>query len=292
MDKVDAVLVRSLLIEQHPDLAELDLRPVAGGWDNQMWRLGAELAVRLPRTERAPGLLDKERRWLPMLAERLPLPIPTPLRFGEASDHFPRPWTIARWVPGEPSDRATIRRGDHAADALAGFLGVLHQEAPADAPVNPSRGVALETCDVGAQFDAAIPDRIADDVQRVWDAAVSAPQWDGPPVWLHGDLHPANVVVSNGTLAGVIDFGELCAGDPATDLSAAWLVLPAGAAERFFDTYANADAATIQRARGWAVLRAAGLMSIGLAWQRGLPGGQPTWGKAGRAALDRVLADR
>jgi aminoglycoside phosphotransferase (APT) family kinase protein len=107
---------------------------------------------------------------------------------------------------------------------------------------------------------------------------------------VHGDLHPANVVVSGGSLCGVIDFGELCAGDPATDLSAAWLVLPAGSASRFFDAYGGADDATIRRARGWAALRALGLIGIGQAGERGRPGGKPTWKPAGRAALSRVLA--
>ncbi|MEU7144693.1 aminoglycoside phosphotransferase family protein [Nocardia sp. NPDC046473] len=291
--EIDEALVRSLLSEQHPDLSGLGLQRVAAGWDNQMWRLGAELGVRMPRTPRAPGLLAKERRWLPTLAERLPLPVPTPLRFGEASPSFPRPWTIARWVPGEPADRVAISRVEHAADALAGFLRALHQEAPDEAPANPGRGVALETFahDAGSKLQAFVPGGIVADVQRVWEAAISAPAWAGPPVWLHGDLHPANVVVSGGTLAGVIDFGELCAGDPANDLAAAWLLLPSGGAARFFDTYAIGDTAMVRRARGWAVLHAASLISIGQAWDRGLPGGQPTWGRAGRVALERVLAD-
>lgn len=111
-------------------------------------------------------------------------------------------------------------------------------------------------------------------------------------MWLHGDLHPANVVVSGGTLAGVLDFGELCSGDPATDLAAAWVLLPAGTASRFFDLYANADNAAIRRARGWAVLRAFVLISIGMNGEQGLPGGKPAWLPAGRAALERVLASK
>lgn len=107
--------------------------------------------------------------------------------------------------------------------------------------------------------------------------------------WLHGDLHPANVIVSDGTLSGVIDFGELCAGDPATDLAAAWLLLPAGTTSRFFDVYADVDDATIRRAKGWAVLKAVALIGIGWKWEQGLPGGKQTWGPAGRAALERVL---
>ncbi|MDT0264595.1 phosphotransferase [Jatrophihabitans sp. DSM 44399] len=130
----------------------------------------------------------------------------------------------------------------------------------------------------------------AEAARQVWDNAVAAPAWQGAPVWLHGDLHPANVVVRDGMLAGVIDFGELCAGNPATDLSAAWILLPAGAASRFFDAYERADGATITRARGWAVLRALNLIAIGQNGRLGLPGGKPTWEPAGYATLERVLA--
>ena len=127
-------------------------------------------------------------------------------------------------------------------------------------------------------------------VRAVWDDAVAAPEWEGPPVWLHGDLHPANVVVSDGTLSGVIDFDAMFAGDPAWDLAAAWVLLPSGAASRFFDVYAHADEATIRRARGLAAMKSLFLILMGQAGDRGLPGGKPTWGPAGRAALDRVLA--
>ncbi|WP_374935703.1 phosphotransferase [Streptomyces sp. SM11] len=120
--EITAELVRDLLREQHPDLAGLAVREVAGGWDNQQWRVGDVLAVRMPRTERAPGLQRKERRWLPVLAPRLPLPVPNPVRTGEPSALFPKPWTIMTWVPGEPLDHTSIVRGDDAADALARFL--------------------------------------------------------------------------------------------------------------------------------------------------------------------------
>ena len=111
-------------------------------------------------------------------------------------------------------------------------------------------------------------------------------------MWVHGDLHPANVVVADGTLAGVVDFGDLFAGDPAVDLAAAWVLLPAGAADRFFAAYAQADEATVRRARGLAVLKSLFLLLMGQNGDRGLPGGKPAWGPAGRAALDRVLSGR
>ncbi|TCO64714.1 aminoglycoside phosphotransferase family protein [Actinocrispum wychmicini] len=285
-------LVRALLAEQHPDLADLEIRDVAGGWDNQQWRLGTELAVRLPRTERAPALLRTEQKWLPVLAERLPLPTPIPVRVGEPSPLFEHTWTITRWVEGEPADYAPITRAD-AAGTLAGFLKALHQQAPAEAPANPARGIPLTGMQDGFTSSLAViaGDTSADAAREIWEKAVAAPAWHEAPTWLHGDLHPANVIVREGTLAGVIDFGEMCAGDPATDLSAAWILLPAGAASRFFGTYKDADEATIARARGWAVLRALHLISVGRNGRLGLPGGKPTWEPAGRAALERALAE-
>ncbi|WP_425552039.1 aminoglycoside phosphotransferase family protein [Fodinicola feengrottensis] len=263
-----------------------------GGWGNQQWRLGDDLVVRMPRTGNAPDLLLRERQWLPVLAPRLPLPVPIPVRIGEPSVRFPWPWTVMMWVPGEPLDRASISRADHAADTLASFLRALHVEAPAEAPDSTDRGAHPKNCTGGFEnFMRAVDlGDIAGKARAVWDDAAAAPEWEGPRLWLHGDLHPANVVVSDGTLAGVIDFGDLFAGDPAWDLAAAWLLLPAGAASRFFDAYARADEATIRRARGLAAMKSLFLMLMGQNGDRGLPGGKPNWGPVGRAALDRVLA--
>ncbi|MFB7887791.1 phosphotransferase [Cellulosimicrobium cellulans] len=286
-----ADLVREALAEQHPDLAGLPLREVAGGWGNQMWRLGDDLAVRVQRMDPTPAPQLKERRWLPVLGPRLPLPVPVPVRCGEPSARLPRHWTVMTWVPGEPLDRGAITRGEHAADALAGFLRALHVGAPADAPTSTDRGAHPRDATDGFEgfLRAVAPDDAAA-VRSVWADAVAAPAWEGPPVWVHGDLHPANVVVADGTLAGVVDFGDLFAGDPAWDLAAAWVLLPAGTAARFFDAYARADDATVRRARGLAALKALFLLLMGQNGDRGLPGGKARWGPAGRAALDRVLA--
>ncbi|WP_039828163.1 aminoglycoside phosphotransferase family protein [Nocardia testacea] len=289
--EITADLVRDLLREQQPDLAALAIREVAGGWGNQMWRLGDELAVRMQRMDPTPDLQLKERRWLPALAPRLPLPVPTPVRFGEPSERFPKHWTVMTWVPGEPLDHATISRGAHAADTLAEFLRALHVPAPAEAPIATDRGAHPRDCMDGfeAFFRAVAPADRAADVRVVWDDAVAAGVWEGPPVWVHGDLHPANVVVSDGTLSGIVDFGDLFAGDPAWDLAAAWVLLPAGMAARFFDSYALADEAAIRRARGLAAMKSLFLMLMGQNGDRGLPGGKPHWGPVGRAALERVL---
>ena len=292
--EVTADLVRDLLREQHPDLAELPIREVAGGWGNQMWRLGDDLAVRMQRMDTSPDLQLKERRWLPLLASRLPLPIPTPVRSGTPSERFPKMWTVVTWVEGTPLDHGSITRGEHAADTLAAFLKALHVEAPADAPAGSGFGAHPKQCTDGfEQFLGAVDlgGFTEDDVRAVWDGAVAASEWQGPRVWVHGDLHPANVVIADGTLAGIVDFGAVFAGDPAWDLAAAWVLLPAGGAARFFDGYAQADEATVRRARGLAAMKSLFLMLMGQNGERGLPGGKPNWGPAGRAALDRVLAD-
>lgn len=287
-------LVRDLLRQQHPDLAELPIREVEGGWGNQMWRLGDDLAVRMQRMDKSPDLQLKERRWLPVLASRLPLPIPTPVRSGTPSERFPKMWTVMTWVHGTPLDHDSITRGDHAADILAGFLKALHAEAPADAPDASGFGAHPRECTDGFEHflgSVDLGDFAEKDVRALWDDAVAASDWQGPPVWVHGDLHPANVVVADGTLAGVVDFGAVCAGDPAWDLAAAWVLLPTGGASRFFDGYGSADEATVTRARGLAVMKSLFLMLMGQNGDRGMPGGKPLWGPAGRAALDRVLRD-
>lgn len=292
MYDVDEAFVRSLLTEQHPDLAQREIRAVAGGWDNQLWRLGADLAVRIPRTPRAPALLRTEQRWLPVLAPGLPLPTPVPVRIGEPSRLFPHTWHVTRWVPGHPADREPV---DDLASAghLGEFLRALHRQAPDNAPANRNRGVPLAAIapDFDACFEAGAPADLADGLRAVWSDALAAASWDGAPRWLHADLHPANVVVTDGTLTGVIDFGEMCAGDPATDVSAAWLLLPSGSVPAFVAAYGPIDQDTMRRARGWAVLRGLNLVAIGRQWELNQPGGKRTWGPAGRAALERVLAD-
>ena len=280
---MDDELVRTLLHEQHPDLAGLELKEVVGGWGNQMWRLGEDLAVRMPRIEGAPELLLKEHRLVPDIAARVPLPVQTPVRLGKPSDRFPRTWLVTTWVAGEPADHAPIT-DPAAADVLADFLRALHTEAPAEAPVSDRTGLPRS---LGFSEVHEYTGR-GEEMRAVWADAIAAPAWDGPPVWLHGDLHPANVVVADGTLAGVIDLGEVCAGDPATDLAAAWILLPAGAADRFFGRY-PVDDSTVRRARGWAVQRALFLIAMGINGDKGLPGGKPHWGPIGLEALERLL---
>ncbi|MEU6138972.1 aminoglycoside phosphotransferase family protein [Streptomyces sp. NPDC047081] len=296
--EITAELVRDLLRDQHPDLAGLPVTLGARGWDNQLWRVGEDLAVRLPwATLSADELLRKEHAWLPALAPHLPLPVPVPQRLSEPSERFPRPWIVTTWVPGTPADRAPATRAAEAADTLAAFLTALHRPAPEGAPAGRGRGGSLGDSAEGfaGQLASAVelgllPD--PDAVRAVWEDAVAAPEWEGPALWLHGDLHPANVLTDDGTFCGVIDFGDLCAGDPACDLAAGWILLPDGAIDRFYDAcLPTADSATRRRARGWAVLRALSGILIGEAGVRGRPGGKPSWGPPARTSLGRLIAD-
>lgn len=294
-DDITADLVAALLREQHADLAELPVTFGAVGWDNQLWRLGDDLAVRLPwATDDASELLLKEYALVPRVASDLPLRTPVPQRLGQPSKAFPHPWIVTTWVPGEPADRAPVTRDDESADALASFLGALHRPAPADAPAGRHRRGGPLT-DNAAGF-ATLLDQAADRgliaepdaVQTVWTDALAAPAWTGRPVWLHGDLHPANVLTIDGSICGVIDFGDMCAGDPACDLAGGWLLLPDRVMDRFHRVYGSADAATLRRARGWALIKALVCLLIGDNGAKGLPGGKPTWGPPAEAALLRL----
>lgn len=217
-------------------------------------------------------------------------------RASEPSGRFPRPWIVTTWIPGEPADRAPATRAAEAADSLAAFLTALHQPAPSGAPAGRGRGGPLAGHAEGfaGQLAAAtelglIPD--PDALRAVWEDAAAALDWAGPALWLHGDLPSANVLTADGTFCGVIDFGDLYAGDPAGDLAAAWLLLPNRAADRFYETYQpTPDAATLRRARGWGVLRALACLLIGDAGVHGRPGGKPTWGPPAVAALHRLVA--
>ncbi|HEV2375610.1 MAG TPA: phosphotransferase [Streptosporangiaceae bacterium] len=185
-------LVQGLLRDQHPDLADLPLRFGARGWDNQLWRLGDDLAVRLPwATADADELLIKEHALLPAIAPRLPLQVPVPQRLGQPSERFPRAWIVTTWVAGEPADRAPATRGAEAADTLAALLAALHQPAPYGAPAGRHNrsGPLADSNEDFAYFLRETTDRglvpDPDAVREVWDDALAAPGWTGPALWLH-----------------------------------------------------------------------------------------------------------
>ena len=253
---LDETLVRRLLREQHPDLADLDLRLVANGWDNDLYRLGSDLVVRLPRRKVAVPLIEQEQRWIPAIADRVSIAVPRPIRIGVPSDVFPWPWTITTWFEGTIASETPFAKHDSLAADLARFVRELHAAAPVDAPRNPFRGVPL------AEREPAMRDRLAsgrvphsDEVEAAWRHALGARPWNSDAVWLHGDLHPANILTRDGRLAAVLDFGDLTSGDPATDLATAWLTFdPDGRSQ--FRAALDYDDETWRRASGWALVLA------------------------------------
>jgi aminoglycoside phosphotransferase (APT) family kinase protein len=250
--EVSADLVRRLLADQHPDLARLPVEFLANGWDNELYRVGDGLVARLPRRALGAQIISNEQRWLPGLAPRLPLPIPSPERTGVPGCGYPYSWSVVPYLPGVPAAQASSFDPEAAAVAVGGFLGALHVPAPADAPANPFRGVPLsQRAGTFAANLALIGGHVdRDAVLRAWVAALTAPGYDGPPVWLHGDLHPANILVNDGQVSGVIDFGDITAGDPASDLSVAWMLLPLECHAIFWSAYQTASGPTGGRASG------------------------------------------
>ncbi|MEO8330549.1 MAG: phosphotransferase, partial [Candidatus Nanopelagicales bacterium] len=189
--------------------------------------------------------------------------------------------------------------GAEAAVTLSGFLAALHQPAPDDAPASRNRrgGPLADIAEGFAYFLKETSDRglISDPgaVREVWDDALAAPNWTGPARWLHADLHPANLLTRDGNFCGVVDFGDICAGDPACDLAAGWLLLPDGVIDRFYQSYSSTvDAATRCRARGWALSKALMCLVIGDNGANHRPGGKTTWGPPAEASIRRLIATR
>jgi aminoglycoside phosphotransferase (APT) family kinase protein len=257
-DDIDAGLVRRLLAAQFPAWADLPVIPAAPqGWDNRTFRLGTALSVRLPS---APGYVpqvEKEHRWLPVLAPQLPLPIPAPVARGQPSEDFPWPWSVYGWLPGEPAGTARIDDRTAFAAALADFLAALQRIDTTDGPPAGAhsffRGAPLTVYDEETRRTiAAVREFIdAPAATVMWEAALAAP-WHGPSVWFHGDVAVNNLLVRDGKLSAVIDFGCSGVGDPACDTVIAWTLFR-GASRAAFRAGLPLDAATWQRGRGWAL---------------------------------------
>lgn len=284
---VDADLVRRVLATQHPDLADLPLRHAGGGWDNEMWRLGEDLAVRLPRREMARRLATNEQRWLPVLARLVEVAIPAPVRVGEPGEGYPYRWSVVPWLPGAPAWRTPPTSRRAWATDLADALADLHVPAAPEAPENPVRAVPLARRDGAVRQRLLLPGVDPDGrLRALWEDALAAPEWSGPPLWAHGDAHPANLLTDGERLTGLVDFGDLTAGDPACDLATAWLTFDAEGRAAFADRLAArgaVDDATWRRARGWAVAMA--LVMV-------LRPADPQLASIGRHAVAQLTAER
>lgn len=255
---VEAEHVRRLVAEQFPRWAGLPIEPVAnGGWDNQTFHLGADMVVRLPSAAEYALAVEKEHRWLPVLAPHLPLPIPVPLAKGEPSAEYPHPWSVYRWLDGTTATVDRIADPVRFAIDLADFLTALHSVDSADGPRpgihNWFRGGPLRTYDKNTQraleeLDGHVDVALA---REIWSSALDA-RWDGADRWFHGDIAEGNLLLHEGQLAAVIDFGTCGVGDPACDLAIAWTLLSADGRQAFRDRL-SVDAGTWARGRGWAL---------------------------------------
>jgi aminoglycoside phosphotransferase (APT) family kinase protein len=264
----DVEIVRRLLAAQFPEWADLPIRPVEkDGWDNTSFRLGDEMSVRLPSHEAYAAQVDKEHQWLPRLAPLLPLPIPVPVAKGAPTPDFPLPWSVYRWIDGEIAPVARIDDMTAFARALAEFLVALQEVDAGDGPPpgwhNFFRGGPLTTwCPPSPLSDCQTIDAIAalrgkidaHAATQVWEKALDA-TWHGMPVWVHGDVAADNLLVRDGRLAAVIDFGCSGVGDPACDLVIAWTFL-SGQSRAAFRVGLPLDEATWARGRGWALWKA------------------------------------
>ncbi len=293
---ITPALVARLVSQQFPQWRHLAVRPVElDGWDNTTFRLGETMTVRLPSADAYIPQVEKEQHWLPLLAPHLPLQIPTPIARGAPDAEFPRPWSIYRWLAGEHATVDRVVDLDRFARDLAGFLVALRRIDATDGPPAGAhsffRGASLATYDVETRAAvAALADGL--DVGRalaIWEQALEAP-WPGPPVWVHGDVTAANLLVVEGRLCSVIDFGCCAVGDPSCDLAIAWTFFEGANREIFLDCL-HADDGARRRGRGWALWKA--LITVarsddgeGVAASRRFG-----WRTSARDLLEEVLAD-
>ena len=286
---IDAALVGRLIAAQFPQWADLPVASVVNsGWDNRTFHLGTQMIVRLPSAARYAAQVEKEQLWLPRLARGLPLPIPAPLAMGAPGEGYPWPWSVYRWLAGETAAAERIADPPQFAIALAGFLTALQRidatGGPAAGPHSFWRGGPLETYDAETRTAiAALGEGIAGAaVTEVWEAALAAP-WRGPPVWAHGDIAPGNLLVEDGRLSAVIDFGCSAVGDPACDLAIAWTFFD-GESRAAFRAALPLDKGTWARGRGWTLWKALIVLAA-------LPGATPAGADRSLGIIDAVLAD-
>ncbi len=258
---IDTALVRRLIAAQFPKWKDLPIRPVvSSGWDNRTFHLGEKMVVRMPSAAEYAAQVEKEHKWLPKLAPLLPLLIPVPLAMGEPGEGYPWKWSIYRWLEGSPASSAPIADLSDFATNLAQFLIALQRidsiGGPPPGPHSFYRGGELkiydsETRRAIAALNGKIDARVA---MEIWEAAL-ATRWQGSPVWVHGDISPGNLLVQEGRLCAVIDFGQLAIGDPACDLAIAWTFFR-GKSREVFRTMLPFDAGTWARGRAWALWKA------------------------------------
>lgn len=286
---IDSALVRKLIDSQFPQWKHLEVKPVArGGWDNRTFHLGETMLVRMPTAVEYEQKVEIEQYWLPILSPLLPLQIPTPIEMGRPGSGYPWKWSIYRWIEGETVAHAQITDTIKFAKDLAQFLIALHKIDPTNGPVpgphNFYRGGSLHVYD--AQTRQAI-EKLKDKIDaaattQVWEMAL-ATSWNKPPVWVHGDISLGNLLVKNGQLNAVIDFGGMAVGDPACDLAIAWTFFNDESRE-VFRSILDLDEETWARGRGWTLWKAL-IVAAGICETNNIEG-KDCW-----RIIDEVIAD-
>ena len=255
---VDEALVHRLLRRQLPALAGFALTPVeAWGTDHAIWRVGEELVVRLPRVHWADGQAALEARWLPVLAEHLPVRVPEVVAIGEPALGYPFRWSVPRWFPGESAAIGALASPERFALDLAEVLARLRDVPVRGAPAARHRARPLHEYDRATRSAIAGASALidAEAAVAVWEDALAAEPLDGPPGWVHGDLD-ANCLLVQGRLGGIIDWGSACAGDPAVDVQVVWSPLFSAESRRQFVVALAVDDDTLRRSRGAALHQA------------------------------------
>jgi len=288
---IDAPLAKALVGAQFKEWSDLPISAVhAASTDNVMFRLGDELAIRFPRRASAEPAIVKETTWLPRLARGLPMEVPLPVAAGQPADGYPYCWSVVQWLEGAPMEVAELRPSLQTARDLAAFITALRAQdtsaAPLAGPHNHLRGAPLAAFDpeMRRRFNVMsdVPDLGA--IVAAWERGLAVPTWVGPPVWVHGDLKAANLLMRDHTLTGVLDWGLAGVGDPAADLSGGWSIFD-GRTRTAFRAALAVDDTAWARGRAWALIEGV----LNLSYYRGRV---EVLAQAGRRVIDQVLADR
>ncbi len=284
---ISAELVTSLLAAQAPQYDDLPVKFVGSGWDNETYRLGQSLAVRMPRREASLVCLRNEQQWLQAIPEDLGIAIPRVVFYGNPAPEFRWPWSVVPWFEGSQLGIDTLAAGE--SKRLGTFFRRLHQPTPGDAPSNPYRGGNLQlrtwTLDQLREHSGELERRgiDIDQIYRHWDIACNVDRPD-QQVWLHGDPHPKNLISRKGKLAAVIDWGDICAGDAPCDLNCAWMLFDRLEREQFFAAYGPVGDDAMRLARGWAIGLGMMLFTVGFA-------GDAIFATVGERTMRRIASD-
>lgn len=278
--ETDLELVHQLIQEQCPQFADQPLQLLASqGTDNVLYKLGHDKLIRLPRTEGAVHSLEKEAKWLPALASHLPIPIPPIVQRGHPAAHYPFPWLIITWLEGSSCTEVDLQQ---AACDLGAFVRSMHQIPTARAPLC-ARGQPLHTRDTQTRHAIEALQDLYDQntLLNLWEKALAQPQWEKAPLWIHGDLHPGNLLVQNNKISAVLDFGLMGVGDPACDLMVAWTLLD-DVSRATFRKIVQPDEATWARGRGWA-------LTLGLVAYPYYRKSHPAFAAIAKRAIDNIV---